>query len=170
MSPLKEIKWRLIPVSCPLSVIHALSSHARLPLCVICNTINRLQMAWILLNIHRATEAMGNAAVFWCGVTLHQAVRPTLFHWLAYQMLKNYATGQKFYDSPVFQDFISKADQNQWITLNGTKESDKLPNVERKGEVIKKPTWKFIQTFPGCPSFCSLLKNHLSVQSQCWNK
>lgn len=29
-------------------------------------------MAWILLNIHRATEAMGRAAVFYCVVTLAQ--------------------------------------------------------------------------------------------------
>lgn len=49
--------------------LHILSSHARLPLCVICNTINRLQMAWILLNIHRVTEAMGKAAVFYWEAT-----------------------------------------------------------------------------------------------------
>lgn len=49
-------------------------------------------MAWILLNIHRATEAMGRAAVFWCVVTLLQMARPALFQWLAYYILKNLLT------------------------------------------------------------------------------
>lgn len=45
-------------------------------------------MAWILLNIHRATEATGRAAVFECVVTLPQTARPALFQWLLYYILK----------------------------------------------------------------------------------
>lgn len=40
-------------------------------------------MAWILLNIHRATEAMGRAAVFYCVTTLLQTARLVFFLQLA---------------------------------------------------------------------------------------
>lgn len=43
-------------------------------------------MAWILLNIHRATEAMGRAAVFYCGATLAYIARLALSQRLAYLM------------------------------------------------------------------------------------
>lgn len=36
-------------------------------------------MAWILLNIHRATEAMGRAAVFYCVLALPQTARSILY-------------------------------------------------------------------------------------------
>lgn len=45
-------------------------------------------MAWILLNIHRATEAMERAAVFYCVVTLPQTSRPALYQRLTYYILK----------------------------------------------------------------------------------
>lgn len=45
-------------------------------------------MAWIPLNIHRATEAMVRAAVFYCVVTLPHTARPALFQRLAYYILK----------------------------------------------------------------------------------
>lgn len=43
-------------------------------------------MAWILLNIHRATEAMWTAAVFYCGDTLAYIARLALSQRLAYLM------------------------------------------------------------------------------------